>query len=100
MSVREVRKDPELARRLAAAVVGFRKCNRMTQAELARKARISQPALSLIEKGQRLDIVTLNRICWALGYKLSYLVKFSEEIGTKNDVLMDAESFLRNAGVR
>ena len=51
---------------LGIAIRELRKAKGLTQAELARKARLSQTSLSQIENGQRPGSQTFKNICAAL----------------------------------
>jgi transcriptional regulator with XRE-family HTH domain len=48
----------------------------MTQAELASRAGVSKPTISLLEKGQipRVSAQVLLQVAWALGVSLDYLI--------------------------
>lgn len=67
----------ELARQLGKRIYLFRKQNRLTQAALAEKARISNEFMSSMERGAKLpSLPTLERVAKVLGVGLKDLFNF------------------------
>jgi len=89
------RRDPDLQVSLAKAVRFLRVSKSLTQSVLAESAGISQSALSLVEKGERIDISTLKRIATALGIALSQLIEVAEDGGDAARVADIAEAFVK-----
>jgi transcriptional regulator with XRE-family HTH domain len=56
----------------------IRKSRKVTQVELARNMRVSQPAVSQMEKDSRISIIRLKRFTEALGGKLNIQVEFPD----------------------
>jgi transcriptional regulator with XRE-family HTH domain len=56
----------------------IRKSRKVTQVELARNMRGSQPAVSQMEKDSRISIIRLKRFTEALGGKLNIQVEFPD----------------------
>ena len=56
----------------------IRKSRKVTQVELARNMRVSQPAVSQMEKDSRISIIRLKRFTEALGGKLNIHVEFPD----------------------
>ena len=56
----------------------IRKDRKVTQVELARNMRVSQPAVSQMEKDSRISIIRLKRFTEALGGKLNIQVEFPD----------------------
>lgn len=56
----------------------IRKSRKMTQVEIARNMRVSQPAVSQMEKDSRISIIRLKRFTEALGGKLNIQVEFPD----------------------
>ncbi len=52
---------------------GYRKENGLTQKELAKRARLTQAAISQIETGKRGSLESLQKLCTALNTDLSRL---------------------------
>ncbi len=78
----EVLKDPEMRfrfeqevfyLRLAHLIADLRKKKGITQAELAKRAKVSQPFISRLEKGDHMRVPTfetIHKLLHALGYSL------------------------------
>lgn len=65
--------DAALRRReLARAFAEARKAKSLTQAELAKRMRTSQPVLSKLERGGDVQISTYQRYAGALGLSLDF----------------------------
>ena len=56
----------------------IRKSRKVTQVELARNMRVSQPAVSQMENDSRISIIRLKRFTEALGGKLNIQVEFPD----------------------
>ena len=56
----------------------IRKSRKVTQVELARNMRVSQPAVSQMEKDSRISIIRLKRFTEALGGNLNIQVEFPD----------------------
>lgn len=73
------RPSNEFTRLVAQRIRAFRKQRKITQAQLARKMKISQQVISRIEQGEEnVSILTLKKIADSLGADLSF------EISEKN----------------
>jgi transcriptional regulator with XRE-family HTH domain len=67
----------DLAKRLGQRIYEFRKQNRLTQAALAEKARISNEFMSAVERGAKLpSLPVLERIATALKTEIKHLFNF------------------------
>lgn len=56
----------------------IRKDRKVTQVELARNMRVSQPAVSQMEKDPRISLIRLKNFTEALGGKLNIQVEFPD----------------------
>ena len=64
--------------KIARLVEELRLREGMTQAQLAKKARISQPMIARLEKGDQDRIPTLatiNKVMYALGHEVDLVIK-------------------------
>src|SRR5258706_16022248 len=80
----------------------IRKQMRLTQAELAEKAELSDNFLGLIERGEgHPTLPTLGRIAGALGVKLGELFLSDEDQGkTTEQATKEIERLLNNRGLK
>jgi transcriptional regulator with XRE-family HTH domain len=88
---RELRKDPEYEaaleelqpyEQIARQLVAFRIENRLSQAELARRCGVSQPAVARLERGEHEPrLSTLRRVAHALDADL--ILDFSFRTGKR-----------------
>ena len=68
----------DLGRRLGRRVYGFRKQQRLTQAALAEKAKISNEFMSAVERGAKLpSLPVVERLAHALGVQIKDLFNFT-----------------------
>jgi HTH-type transcriptional regulator / antitoxin HipB len=79
--LREQMKDPEFAKAfneekeridLAVKIASERNKLGISQAELARKAHVTQQQLSKVENGVNCNMQTFIKVCTALGLKLNF----------------------------
>jgi transcriptional regulator with XRE-family HTH domain len=85
---RELRKDPEYEaaleelepyEQIARQLIAFRTENGLSQAELARRCGISQPAIARLERGEHEPrLATLRRVAHALDASLELEFSFGE----------------------
>ena len=87
--------ERNLGLRVGVAVRGYRQFQDLTQAALAEKASISQPEISLIERGRRSNLATLERVSLALGMRLSEMIRFAEDVEDVESVVQEARAFVR-----
>ena len=67
----------------------------LTQQEVADAAELTREAISMIERGKRMNLDTLVRIANdGLGIPFSRIVKKSEELGSSYEILAAVESKL------
>jgi len=74
---------PNLNQRIGIAIRRLRQLERMSQAQLAGKAEITQGYVSMIENGnanQRINLNTLQRVSCALDLALSELIALAEKV--------------------
>ncbi len=74
------------------AIKKIRKEKNLSQEQLAEKAKVTQAALSQIERGTRPGLETIKRICIALNIPESLLYAMSidrEEVPKENRILYD-----------
>jgi HTH-type transcriptional regulator / antitoxin HipB len=76
--------------RIGFLVAEARAASCLNQAELARKAHITQQQLSRIENGSNCNLATLLKVCRALG--LAMVLKSSKESGSWEDFFKLTES--------
>lgn len=72
--------SPDLGRRIGIILRAYRLHLGWTQAELAKKAEVSQSAVSHMEKGKRSQLRALERMSVALGKSLSETVRRAENV--------------------
>lgn len=87
----------DLGLRVGVAVRRYREHASLTQAELAAKVNVAQSEISLIEQGKRSRLATLDRVAAALDRRLSDLIRFAEDVGTADEVAMEARDFVDQA---
>lgn len=95
--VKSKSQDPErdLGLRIGVAVRGYRELAGLTQTELAKRVKVAQAEISLIERGKRSKLSTLDRVSEALGQRLSDLIRFAEDVGDTETVVKEARAFVR-----
>ena len=76
--------------RVGTALRLERNKRKMTQQEVADLVGLTREAISMLERGQRINnLDTLTRVSNALGQPLWKIVKKSEELGTSEEILAD-----------
>jgi len=88
-------KERNLGLRIGVAIRRYRELGGLTQAALAAKAGVSQAEVSLIERGERSSLTTLDRVSLALGTRLSDIVRAAEDVGDLASVVAEAREFVR-----
>jgi transcriptional regulator with XRE-family HTH domain len=75
-------KNPQNMAEAIGLVIYYRRHQtRLTQAELAKRARVSQATISLIEEGEGDPrVFTIQKICEALGVKISKVALEAESL--------------------
>ncbi|MCH8205163.1 MAG: helix-turn-helix domain-containing protein [Candidatus Hydrogenedentes bacterium] len=71
---------PDLGRRIGIILRAYRLHLGWTQQVLARKAKVSQSAVSHMEKGKRSQLLALERMSVALGKSLSETIQRAENV--------------------
>lgn len=71
---------PDLGRRIGIILRAYRLHLGWTQAELAKRAEMSQGAVSHMEKGKRSQLHALERMSVALGKSLSETIQRAENV--------------------
>jgi DNA-binding XRE family transcriptional regulator len=81
MGARRVAKAKAQARKMQAEMLltELRKLEGVTQAELARKLGVKQPAVSQLEQQEDMQVSTLQRVVEALGGELEITVRLKGE---------------------
>jgi len=72
--------SPDLGRRIGFILRAYRLHHGWTQAELAELAKVSQSAVSHMEKGKRSQLLALERMSIALGRSLSETIQRAENM--------------------
>ena len=72
--------SPDLGRRIGIILRAYRLHLGWTQEELARRAEVSQSAVSHMEKGKRSQLHALERMSVALGKSLSETIQRAENV--------------------
>ncbi len=72
--------SPDLGRRIGIILRAYRLHLGWTQEALARKAKVSQSAVSHMEKGKRSQLHALERMSVALGKSLSETIQRAENV--------------------
>ena len=94
----EVRRD--LGLRIGVAVRRYREHGGLTQEALAEKVGVDQSEISLIERGKRSKLSTLDRVSEALDRRLSDLIRFAEDVGDSETVKKEARAFVKRVRAR
>jgi transcriptional regulator with XRE-family HTH domain len=90
-----MKKERNMSLRIGIVVRRDREFLGMTQKDLAEKAEVSQAEISMIERGQRAKLSTLDCVSRALGKRLSELIRFAEEIGTPETLIAETRAFVQ-----
>lgn len=88
----------DLGVRIGVIVRRNREHKGLTQAELAKKAGVTQAEISYIERGKRAHLKTLDGVSQALDMRFSDMVRRAEDIGDMKTVLRQTREFLKKAG--
>lgn len=89
--------ERDLGLRMGVAVRRYRENAGLTQAALAQRANVAQAEISLIERGKRSKLTTLDRVAQALGRRFSEMVRFAEDVGDTHAVVKEARAFVKQA---
>ncbi len=90
--------ERDLSLRVGIAVRRYREHEALTQTQLAKIVDVAQSEISLIERGKRTRLATLDRVALALNRRLSDLIRFAEDVGTADEVASEARAFVKQAG--
>ena len=100
MNAHDTHEQRDLGLRIGVAVRRQREFDGLTQADLAAKAGVSQAAISMVERGKRSNLSTLDRVSLALDKRLSEIVKAAEETGNAAAVISEARAFVAEQRTR
>ncbi len=87
--------SPDLGRRIGIILRAYRLHLGWTQEELARKAKVSQSAVSHMEKGKRSQLQALERMSVALGRSLSETIARAENVRDPKVVISELKKDIR-----
>jgi len=90
-----VRSDYDLGQRIGIILGRSRRIHGLTQQQLAVKLGITQAEVSLIERGGRLRLATLQKVSLALGLSLGETILYAERFGDATAVLTETRNFIR-----
>jgi len=85
----------DLGQRIGIILGRSRRIHGLTQQQLATKAGITQAEVSLIERGGRLRLVTLQKVSVALGLSLGETILYAERFGDATAVLTETRDFVK-----
>ena len=91
-----VRSDYDLGQRIGIILGRSRRIHRLTQQQLAAKAGITQAEISLVERGGRLRLATLQKVSLALGLSLGETILYAENFGEATAVLTETRAFIKS----
>ncbi len=86
--------ERDLGLRIGVIVRRYREHKRLTQAQLAKSANVTQAEISYIESGKRSHLKTLDHVAFALGMRLSEMMRRAEDIGTGKAVAKQTREFI------
>jgi transcriptional regulator with XRE-family HTH domain len=95
-----VRSEYDLGQRLGIILASLRRLQGLTQKELAAKAGVTQAEISLIEKGGRLRLRTLQKVSRALGRSLGETITYAEGFRDIPAVLGATRDFVARVSAR
>jgi transcriptional regulator with XRE-family HTH domain len=85
----------DLGQRIGIILGRSRRIHGLTQHQLAAKAGITQAAVSLVERGGRLRLATLQKVSAALGLSLGETILYAERFGDATAVLTETRDFVK-----
>jgi transcriptional regulator with XRE-family HTH domain len=91
----KARSDYDLGQRIGIILGRSRRIHRLTQQQLAAKAGITQAEISLVERGGRLRLATLQKVSAALGLSLGETILYAERFGDATAVIAETRDFVR-----
>jgi len=91
-----VRSDYDLGQRIGIILGRSRRIHGLTQQQLAVKSGITQAEVSLIERGGRLRLATLQKVSLALGLSLGETILYAEKFGDAQTVLAETRAFIKS----
>jgi transcriptional regulator with XRE-family HTH domain len=95
-----VHSDYDLGQRIGIVLGRSRRLQNLTQTDLAARAGVTQAEISLIEKGGRLRLHTLQKVSGALGLGLGETIMYAEGFGDVPTVLAETREFVARVGGR
>ena len=95
-----VSSEYDLGQRIGIILASNRRIQGLTQKELAARVGVTQAEISLIEKGGRLRLSTLQKVSRALGHSLGETITYAEGFEDIPTVLAKAHDFIARVSAR